>query len=100
MTSSRLLQFEIWNRLHAYQSTAYRHGKARQVLQRVRMVEMSGEVLMRALTPFPVTVRTLDGLHLATMNYLQSRGADIRLASYDVRLLEAAAQIGIGTVDV
>lgn len=40
MISSRLLPYEVWNRLHAYGSSAYRQGKARQVLRRVRLVEM------------------------------------------------------------
>lgn len=99
MTSSRLLQYEVWNRLHAYQLNAYRHGKARRVLDRVRLIEMSGEVLVRALTPFSSPLRTLDGLHLATMAYLEKRGVQARLASYDIRLLGAAAQMGFGTVE-
>lgn len=99
MASSRLLQYEVWNRLHAYQASAYRHGKARQVLQRIVWVEMSGDVLVRALTPFPLPVRTLDGLHLATMSYLQARGTEVQVASYDIRLLEAAARIGFGTIE-
>lgn len=99
MTSSRLLQYEVWNRLHAYKLNAYSHGKARRVLERVRLIEMPGDVLVRALTPFPAPVRTLDGLHLATMSYLQARGGEVRLASYDIRLLEAAAQIGFGTIE-
>ena len=99
MISSRLLQYEVWNRLHAYQASAYRHGKARQVLQRLVWVEMSGDALVRALAPFPAPVRTLDGLHLATMSYLQARGTEVRLASYDIRLLEAAAQMGFGTIE-
>lgn len=56
-------------------------------------------MLVRALTPVPIAIRTLDGLHLATMTYLQARGADIRLASYDVRLLDAAARLGFGAIE-
>lgn len=37
-------------------------------------------------------VRTLDGLHLATMDFLRTRGRMIELASYARRLMAASAQ--------
>ena len=65
------------------------------VLDHVELVELSPEVLGRALQPFPVSVRTLDSLHLATMDYLRHYGQDVTLASYDRRLLAAASALGI-----
>jgi hypothetical protein len=92
--SSRLLQFEVWNRLHARQARKYRHERARGILRRIEYVELGGDTHLRALQPFPVEVRTLDGLHLAAMDHLRTRGASITLASYDVRLLAAANAMG------
>ncbi len=56
---------------------------------------MSSEALARAQHPFPTPVRTLDSLHLATMEFILRRGETIQLASYDNRLLTAAAALGI-----
>lgn len=88
--SSQLLRYEIWNRLHVYDAGPYRHEKARDVLRAIDLFAMSDDVLLRALTRFPVPVRTLDGLHLATMGHLRGHGATVELASYDVRLIAAA----------
>lgn len=96
--SSRLLQFEVWNRLHARGAGAYRHGRARNVLRRLSYIEFGGTSHVRALHPFPLQVRTLDGLHLAAMDHLRERGADVTLASYDVRLLAAAEALGFVTL--
>jgi hypothetical protein len=54
-------------------------------------------VLARALEPFPVPVRTLDALHLASLEFLKSHGQRVYLASYDERLLSAARRLGIET---
>jgi hypothetical protein len=52
-------------------------------------------VYWNALRPFPVEVRTLDGLHLATVEYLRSDGASIELATFDTRMTTAARGLGI-----
>jgi hypothetical protein len=46
--------------------------------------------LARALEPFPKPVRTLDALHLASMDFIQKQGQSITLASYDDRQISAA----------
>ena len=56
---------------------------------------MTELVLARALEPFAIPVRTLDALHLATMEFLRSRGRPLELASYDARLLDAARSLRI-----
>ena len=58
------------------------------------MSEMTPAILARTLDPFPVPVRTLDGLHLAAMHYLRSRGQTLHLASYDLRFIGAAQALG------
>ena len=61
----------------------------------VRWIDLTGHVLARALRPFPIPVRTVDGLHLATMVFLRDEGSPLELASYDTRLLSAARALGI-----
>jgi hypothetical protein len=72
------------------------HGDAaRQLLGRVAMLEMAPPVLARALDPFPVPVRTLDALHLASMEFLRGYGQRVQLATYDTRRIEGARLLGI-----
>ena len=96
LASSRLLEYELWTRIHARQLGAS-HGEAvRALLARVAFVELDRRVLARALEPFPATVGTLDALHLASAVFLMERGQDVALATYDAQLARAARAIGIG----
>lgn len=71
LISSRLTEYEVWCRLHA-RDLASSHGEAaRQLLGRISFVELSPLVLERALEPFPEPVRTLDALHLASVEFLR-----------------------------
>jgi predicted nucleic acid-binding protein len=93
--SSRLLEYEVWSRIHAH-GCGLSHGeRARALIGRVRLLELSPQVLARALEPFSVPLRTLDALHLATMEFIRSRGQLVELASYDKRLLTGARALGI-----
>jgi hypothetical protein len=65
------------------------------VLDAVALVELTPVVLASALEVFPAPVRTLDALHLATMDFLLDQGQSFELASYDVRLLAAAGALQI-----
>jgi len=95
MVSSRLLEYEIWNRIYAYGFDEAYRGVAKALLDRLRLIDLTATVLERALRPFPAGVRTLDGLHLATMDFLLRQGEVIELASYDNRMLAAARALGI-----
>jgi predicted nucleic acid-binding protein len=93
--ASRLLEYEVWNRIHA-RGLGRSHGEeVRALIGRLAFIELSPPVLARALEPFPVAVRTLDGLHLASIEFLRSRSQSVELASYDDRLLAAASALGI-----
>ena len=88
--SSRLLQYETWTRIHARKLGDTHGNEARALLSRVAFVELSPPVLARALEAFPKPVRTLDALHLASMDFLRGQGQIVSLASYDERLIDAA----------
>lgn len=95
LVSSRLLEYEIWTRIHA-RGLGDSHGDAvRALLARVSLVELAAQVLTRALEPFPAPVRTLDALHLATIEWLRGQDQDVALACYDTRMLAAARALGI-----
>ena len=95
LVSSRLLEYELRTRLHAREATAARAEAAREVIARISLLELAPPVLARALDPFPVSVRTLDALHLASCRFLQDRGQRVELASYDHRMVNAARALGI-----
>jgi hypothetical protein len=56
---------------------------------------MTPAVLARALEPWPVPLRTLDAMHLASIEFLRSRHQDVALASYDSRIIAAAQRLAI-----
>ena len=95
LVSSRLLQYEVWNRLNA-RGLGRSHGEdARALVARIALVELAPPVLERALEPFPLPVRTLDALHLASIEFLRARRQPVELASYDERLVAAARALGV-----
>ena len=95
LVSSQLLEYEVWNRLHAYNLAGSVGTEAQALLMRVGLVEMTRSVLAKALEPLPIPLRTLDALHLATMDFLRGRSDRVELASYDSRLIAAAGALGI-----
>jgi len=95
LVASRLLEYETWTRLHA-RGLGRSHGEeARSLIGRVALIELAPPILARALDPYPTSVRTLDALHLASIEFLRARGQTVELASYDERLLAAARALGI-----
>lgn len=95
VVSSRLLEYEVWNRINARGLARSHASIVRALLDRVAFAELSSTVLARALEPFAIPVRTLDALHLATAEFLRSRGQQVRLATYDRRMQDAATRLGI-----
>lgn len=95
LVASRLLEYEIWTRLNSRRLGRSHGEEARALIQRVALIELAPPVLERALEPFPVPVRTLDALHLASIAFLLGRGQTVELASYDGRLLEAAEALAV-----
>ena len=98
LVSSRLLQYEVWTRIHARGLTASHADSVRSLLTSVSMVELADPVLGRALEPFPVAVGTLDALHLATIEFLRRQGRKVELASYDGRMTDVARRLEIPVV--
>lgn len=95
LTSSRLLEYEVWNRLHVHGLGRAKGEEARNLINRIGLIELTPLVLERALEPFPVSVRTLDSLHLASIEFLRAHRQAVDLATYDNRLATAAEALGI-----
>ncbi len=93
LISSRLIEYEVWTRIHARRLQATHGEAARSLLGRLALVELSPPVLARALEPFPGRVRTLDALHLASMLFLRERDPSLALATYDRQLGTVARKL-------
>lgn len=94
LVSSRLLEYEVWTRIHT-RKLAQSHGDAvRALIGRVALLELVPPVLSRALEPFPRPVRTLDALHAASADFLRQRQPAIQVATYDMRLADIASALG------
>jgi predicted nucleic acid-binding protein len=95
LVASRLLEYEVWTRIHALK-LFHSHGDAvRDVIERISLIELAPPILARALDPFPLPVRTLDALHLASIEFLRAQRQKFTLASYDTRLVKVARRLGI-----
>jgi predicted nucleic acid-binding protein len=96
LISSRLLEYEITVRCIARGAAS----AASHILARVSLVELAPTVLERVLSPFPAPVRTLDAMHLATIQYLREHGQRVQLATYDERLKAAALAMDMPIFEV
>ena len=95
LVSSRLLEYELWNRIHARRLGRSHGEEARALIGHVALIELASPVLVRALELFSTPVRTLDALHLASIEFLRARGQTVELASFDERLLAGARALHI-----
>lgn len=66
--------------------------RARRALERIRLIRIDDE-LLDAAAELPVTVRSLDAIHLAAA---QALGADLGVVvTYDSRMAQAAVELGL-----
>jgi predicted nucleic acid-binding protein len=92
--TSVLSRTEVVRAVWAGGPPAVRH--ALTVVERTEQVAMTHTVLDQAATLLPgIRLRTLDAIHLASALAL---GSELRtLVTYDVRLVAAAAALGLGS---
>jgi predicted nucleic acid-binding protein len=100
LLSSRLLEYEVWNRINSRGLAASCAAAVQALIDRVTLLELSPPILARALQPFPVQVRTLDALHIATLAFVQPQVQTVSLATYHDRLLAAAQALGMTTAAI
>lgn len=90
-TSSVLVEIEAFRALARYAPEAV--ARLAPVLDQIDLIALSPQVRMLAQTVEPVTVRSLDAIHLGTARAV--RRTLTSFVSYDKRLLEAAAAAGL-----
>jgi len=100
LIASRLIEYEMWTRIHARGLTRSHGPAVTELLHRLALIELVGPVLARAREPFPDSVRTLDALHFASIDFLRDHGQDVQLASYDQRQVALARKMGIAALEL
>lgn len=91
LISSHLLEYEVWTRIHA-RGFGRDGDAARALIGRVALIEMTPPVLARALEPFPISVRTLDALHLASKFVRACSSSSLRASMNACLLLHVPIQ--------
>ncbi|MBN2341508.1 MAG: type II toxin-antitoxin system VapC family toxin [Deltaproteobacteria bacterium] len=102
--SSELLNIECMRVIHRYRLTGALNDagfveamrRVNQVLDGVSIVGLSDTVRVRAGESFPVVVKTLDALHLATAIIFQQKRPEsaVSIFSYDQTLNRCAQALG------
>lgn len=65
-----------------------------EILDGFDLVALDTPILERASEPFPTLLRSLDAIHLATALGLRERSQDLRFATHDEELADAARAVG------
>ena len=66
-----------------------------EVLAGIDLLELSRQIKQRAMAPFPVNVRTLDALHVATALMVGEEAGGVALFSHDEGMNRCARSLGI-----
>ena len=93
LASSRLIEIEAWNRLHA-RGMGDLGDELRTLLDQLYLFELDSDVIGRAIEPFPIPIRALDAIHLASADCLRRTGRVVSIATYDARMRGAAERMG------
>ena len=66
-----------------------------EVLAGIDLLEVSRQIKQRAMDPFPVNVRTLDALHVATALMVGEDAGGVALFSHDEGMNRCARSLGV-----
>jgi uncharacterized protein len=92
VVSSALSRVEVVRAVRRIGASDDREERANDVVDRIALIPMEDDILIRAARLEPASLRTLDAIHLATA---LSLGPDVAgLVTYDAKLAEAAASEG------
>ena len=91
--SSVLTEIESFRALARYAPEAVSRLPA--VLDQIDLIDLDQRIRILARTVQPVTVRSLDAIHLGTALHLQSRPGLTSFVTYDERLLDTARAAGL-----
>jgi predicted nucleic acid-binding protein len=94
LVTSSVSEVEIGRALGRRAAPASVQGAARELLAHCEIVDLTPEIRLRAIEVRPASVRSLDGIHVATALVAGIN----RFASFDARQRIAAEEIGMKLV--
>jgi predicted nucleic acid-binding protein len=77
---------------------ARRRATTLTVLSGFELIRLNRAVLERAAEPFPMRIRTLDAIHVASALLVRARYPALRFATHDEDLAAAAAAEGLPVI--
>ena len=103
VVSSELIEIECRRVLHRCrlagefddEALALARERLDAVLSGIDLLELSAQIKQRAMDPFPVHVRTLDALHIATVLVVAADAGGTALFSHDKGMNVCARSLGI-----
>ena len=103
VVSSELMEIECRRVLHRYRlegdlsDTGLADARERldAVVNGIDLLELTAPIKRRAMEPFPVTIRTLDALHIATAEAVAGGRDNLSLFSHDRGMNVCARSLGI-----
>lgn len=94
VVASRLTDFETRVRAARHGAAAEIEQPLNTVLSHISFVEIDGKTMDLIYREVPRNLRTLDAIHLATLEYFNREIGETQLATYDRRLAAAAQAMG------
>ena len=103
VVSSELIEIECQRVLHRYRLAgeltdevlASARERLDSILSGVDLLEMTKPVKLRAMGSFPVSVRTLDALHVSTALFVAESDEGVALFSHDRSMNLCARSLGL-----
>lgn len=78
---------------------AERRETVYEILSSLAIIELTRPILSGAAHPLPVSLGTLDALHLASaLAWRERAGAGLVMATHDTRLAAASRALGLATI--
>ena len=94
LATSRLAVVEVARAVHIANASIEAQARAREVLDGLVLVDVGGALLQAAAALASERLRTLDAIHLATIELVDPD----EVLVYDVRLRNAARDAGYATI--
>lgn len=74
---------------------ANRHAGLHKAIRSIRLIKLSDEISQKSCDSFPITLKTLDAIHLSTaILWRQFEKKDILFLTHDDQLSKAARSLG------
>lgn len=78
-----------------------RYSALHKTLKALHMIKLNDAIVERSCEPFPVTLKTLDAIHLSTaVIWKKEDNSDITFLTHDIQLSKAARALGFEVLGI